>query len=156
MYHKHRGLRQRPAPSFPNIDPVDENWREQLPFHPTRYATTRSNASPSILLDMVFVNVDRRVEREMRNWTDWRTAGQSSVIQSLFPVQALKSERRLRAIRDFRGAMVGRTDKGLFSPPAISLWTQAEATRDGAPQIELNRRRAACDLLNGLNAWTQD
>ena len=41
-------------------------------------------------------------------------------------------------IRDFRGAMVGRADKGLFistgtfSPAAIK-----EATRDGAPPIDL-------------------
>lgn len=42
------------------------------------------------------------------------------------------------AIRDFRGAMVGRADKGLFittgtfSPAAVK-----EATRDGAPPIDL-------------------
>jgi restriction system protein len=42
------------------------------------------------------------------------------------------------AIRDFRGAMVGRADKGLFittgtfTPAAVK-----EATRDGAPPIDL-------------------
>jgi restriction system protein len=41
-------------------------------------------------------------------------------------------------IRDFRGSMVGRADKGLFvttgtfSPAAVK-----EATRDGAPPIDL-------------------
>jgi restriction system protein len=41
-------------------------------------------------------------------------------------------------VRDFRGAMVGRADKGLFittgtfSPAAVR-----EATRDGAPPIDL-------------------
>ena len=41
-------------------------------------------------------------------------------------------------IRDFRGAMVGRSDKGLFittgtfTPAAVK-----EATRDGAPAIDL-------------------
>jgi restriction system protein len=41
-------------------------------------------------------------------------------------------------IRDFRGAMVGRADKGLFittgsfTPAAVK-----EATRDGAPPIDL-------------------
>ena len=41
-------------------------------------------------------------------------------------------------IRDFRGAMVGRADKGLFittgtfTPSAVK-----EATRDGAPPIDL-------------------
>lgn len=41
-------------------------------------------------------------------------------------------------IRDFRGAMVGRTDKGLFI--TTSTFTPAatkEATRDGAPPIDL-------------------
>ncbi len=42
------------------------------------------------------------------------------------------------AIRDFRGAMVGRADKGLFITTGI--FTQSaikEATRDGAPPIDL-------------------
>lgn len=56
------------------------------------------------------------------------------------------------AIRDFRGAMVGRTDKGLFlttgsfTPAAIQ-----EATRDGAPALDLVDGEALCDLLKGLN-----
>ncbi len=41
-------------------------------------------------------------------------------------------------IRDFRGAMVGRTDKGLFiTTGRFSADAQAEATRDGAPPIDL-------------------
>lgn len=42
------------------------------------------------------------------------------------------------AIRDFRGAMVGRADKGLFI--TTGMFTPAavkEATRDGAPPIDL-------------------
>jgi len=52
------------------------------------------------------------------------------------------------AVRDFRGAMVGRADKGLiittgtFSPDA-----RREATRDGAPAIDLVDGDALCDLL---------
>ena len=41
-------------------------------------------------------------------------------------------------IRDFRGAMVGRTDKGLFITTAsFTRDAIAEATRDGAPTIDL-------------------
>lgn len=51
-------------------------------------------------------------------------------------------------VRDFRGAMVGRADKGLilttgsFSPDA-----RREATRDGAPAIDLVDGDTLCDLL---------
>ncbi len=41
-------------------------------------------------------------------------------------------------IRDFRGAMVGRTDKGLFiTTGSFSREAMKEATRDGAPPIDL-------------------
>jgi restriction system protein len=54
-------------------------------------------------------------------------------------------------VRDFRGAMVGRADKGLiittgtFTPEA-----RREATRDGAPAIDLVDGDALCDLLKDL------
>jgi len=41
-------------------------------------------------------------------------------------------------IRDFRGAMVGRSDKGLFiTTGSFSRDAIREATRDGAPPIDL-------------------
>jgi restriction system protein len=52
------------------------------------------------------------------------------------------------AVRDFRGAMAGRGDKGLlittgsFTPDA-----KREATRDGAPAIDLIDGDRLCDLL---------
>jgi restriction system protein len=55
------------------------------------------------------------------------------------------------AIRDFRGAMVGRADKGLFvttgtfTPAAVK-----EATRDGAPPIDLVDGDNLADKLNEL------
>ena len=43
-----------------------------------------------------------------------------------------------REIRDFRGAMVGRADKGLFlTTGRFTTAAAAEATRDGAPAIDL-------------------
>ena len=56
------------------------------------------------------------------------------------------------AVRDFRGAMMGRTDKGLiittgtFSPDA-----RREATRDGAPPIDLIDGEALCEKLKELS-----
>lgn len=41
-------------------------------------------------------------------------------------------------VRDFRGAMVGRADKGvLISTGGFTLEARREATRDGAPPIDL-------------------
>lgn len=54
-------------------------------------------------------------------------------------------------VRDFRGAMVGRADKGLiittgtFTPEA-----RRESTRDGAPPIDLIDGEALCDLIKDL------
>ncbi len=55
------------------------------------------------------------------------------------------------AIRDFRGAMVGRTDKGLFittgtfTPAAVK-----EATRDGAPPVDLVDGESLAEKLKEL------
>jgi len=55
-------------------------------------------------------------------------------------------------VRDFRGAMVGRADKGLLV--TTSSFTQAaiqEATRDGAPAIDLINGDQLIDKLKELN-----
>ncbi len=55
------------------------------------------------------------------------------------------------AIRDFRGAMVGRTDKGLFvTTGTFTADAKREATRDGAPAIDLVDGDQLCDLLKSL------
>ncbi len=55
------------------------------------------------------------------------------------------------AIRDFRGAMQGRCDKGLFiTTGTFSSDARKEATRDGAPAIDLIDGDALCDLLKEL------
>jgi restriction system protein len=69
----------------------------------------------------------------------------------LFQCKRYKNSVGSGAVRDFRGAMQGRCDKGLiittgtFSPDARS-----EATRDGAPAIDLIDGEALCDLLKSL------
>jgi restriction system protein len=56
------------------------------------------------------------------------------------------------AVRDFRGAMVGRSDKGLvITTGTFSADARREATRDGAPTIELIDGDHLCDLLRTLN-----
>lgn len=69
----------------------------------------------------------------------------------LFQCKRYQSTVGAGAIRDFRGAMVGRSDKGViittgtFTPDA-----KREATRDGAPAIDLIDGDLLCDLLKDL------
>jgi len=52
------------------------------------------------------------------------------------------------AVRDFRGAMAGRGDKGLLlTTGTFTKEAKAEATRDGAPPIELIDGEELCELL---------
>ena len=72
--------------------------------------------------------------------------------QVLFQCKRYQGTVGAAIIRNFRGAMVGRSDKGLlittgtFTPDA-----KREATRDGAPAIELIDGDQLCDLLKQLN-----
>ena len=71
--------------------------------------------------------------------------------QVYFQCKKWKGNVRAKEIRDFRGAMVGRTDKGLFITTAsYTPDAQKEATRDGAPAIDLIDGATLCDLLKDL------
>lgn len=52
------------------------------------------------------------------------------------------------AVRDFRGAMAGRGDKGLLiTTGSFTADAKAEANRDGAPPVDLIDGDGLCDLL---------
>lgn len=54
-------------------------------------------------------------------------------------------------VRDFRGAMVGRADKGvIISTGGFTLEARREATRDGAPPIDLIDGRLLAEKLKEL------
>ena len=60
------------------------------------------------------------------------------------------------AVRDFRGAMVGRSDKGLIiTTGTFSADARREATRDGAPAIDLIDGDQLCTLLKDLKLGLQ-
>jgi restriction system protein len=60
------------------------------------------------------------------------------------------------AVRDFRGAMVGRCDKGLMiTTGTFSNDAKGEATRDGAPAIDLIDGDLLCDLVKQLKLGIQ-
>ena len=63
------------------------------------------------------------------------------------------------AVRDFRGAMSGRGEKGmLITTGSFTRDAQAEASRDGAPPVELIDGDDLCDLLKqyGLGVVTTE
>ena len=71
--------------------------------------------------------------------------------QVCFQCKRYKDSVSASAIRDFRGAMVGRTDKGLFiTTGRFTPDAKREATRDGAPQIEFIDGEQMCELLKEL------
>lgn len=71
--------------------------------------------------------------------------------QVFFQCKRYKDSVGASAIRDFRGAMVGRTGKGLFiTTGRFTVDAKREATRDGAPQIELIDGDQLCALLKDL------
>jgi restriction system protein len=69
----------------------------------------------------------------------------------LFQAKRWKGSVGAGVVRDFRGAMVGRADKGLILTTAsFTAEARREATRDGAPAIDLVDGEALCALLKDL------
>ncbi len=66
----------------------------------------------------------------------------------LFQCKRVRGSIPAAQIRDFRGAMMGRSDKGLFvTTGSFTTEARREATRDGAPPIELIDGPELCELL---------
>jgi restriction system protein len=69
----------------------------------------------------------------------------------LFQCKRWKGSVGAGVVRDFRGAMVGRADKGLIiTTGTFTADARREATRDGAPAIDLVDGEAICGLLKDL------
>ena len=71
--------------------------------------------------------------------------------QVFFQCKRYSGSVRPGEIRDFRGAMVGRTDKGLFiTTGTFTSEAKKEATRDGAPALDLIDGVQLCTILKDL------
>jgi restriction system protein len=71
--------------------------------------------------------------------------------QVFFQCKRYKGSVGASAIRDLRGAMVGRTDKGLLiTTGTFTTDAKREATRDGAPVLDLVDGDQLCTLLKDL------
>jgi restriction system protein len=78
--------------------------------------------------------------------------------QVYFQCKKWKGSVGAKEIRDFRGAMQGRADKGLFITTGhFTSQASDEATRDGATAIDLIDGERLCDLLreHGLGVRTE-
>jgi restriction system protein len=72
--------------------------------------------------------------------------------QVFFQCKRYKGSVGAEEVRSFRGAMVGRTDKGLLiTTGTYTSGAKKEATRDGAPVIDLIDGDQLCILLKDLN-----
>lgn len=72
--------------------------------------------------------------------------------QVLFQCKRWKGSVGSEIIRNFRGAMQGRADKGLvITTGTFTAEARKEATRDGAPAIDLIDGDALCGLLKDLS-----
>lgn len=71
--------------------------------------------------------------------------------QTLFQCKRYRDAVGASVVRDFRGAMIGRADKGLIiTTGRFTSDAQKEATRDGAPPVELIDGNELCHLLKSL------
>ena len=69
----------------------------------------------------------------------------------LFQSKRYKGSVGAGAVRDFRGAMAGRADKGvILTTGTFTMEARREATRDGAPPIDLIDGELLADRLREL------
>jgi restriction system protein len=155
---KHRG---HPRKNTPQVEieldeaKIEERWRSEL-------LEALLQMSPS-----GFERLSQRLLRES-GFTQVTVTGRSGdggidgtgIVQLggllsfpvLFQCKRYRGSVSAGAIRDFRGAMVGRTDRGLIiTTGTFTREAKQEATRDGAPLIDLVDGEQLLDKLKGLS-----
>lgn len=76
--------------------------------------------------------------------------------QVMFQCKRYKGSVSSPTVRDFRGAMTGRADKGIIiTTGTFTADAKREAVRDGAPAIDLIDGDALCELLKDLKLGTR-
>lgn len=139
-----------PEPADPEADGEGEGWREDL-------LRALLNMDPSS-----FEHLSKRLLRAAGfiNTTVTGGAGDGGIdgvgvyrvslvsFPVYFQCKRYKGTVGPEKVRDFRGAMQGRGDKGLLiTTGRFTDSAEAEATRDGAPPIDLIDGERLCDLL---------
>lgn len=133
----------------------EETWRQQL-------ASVLLNMEPGaferliqrMLRESGFVQVEvtgRTGDGGIDGMGIMRLGGLLS-FHVLFQCKRWKNPVSASVVRDFRGAMVGRTDKGLIvTTGTFTSDAKREATRDGAPAIDLVDGEQLLDKLKDLS-----
>jgi restriction system protein len=144
----------------PEGQPAEASWKDQLiDVVRSQSAAAFERLSQRLLREAGFIKVEV-TGRSGDGGIDGIGVLRVNLLsfQVLFQCKKYQGSVGASAIRDFRGAMVGRSDKGLmittgtFTPDA-----KREATRDGAPAIDLIDGDQLCDLLKqyGLGVKTE-
>jgi restriction system protein len=142
------------ALAAPPAAPAEDQWREDLlnvlrAIEPAQF----ERLCQRILRESGFVEVNvtgRSGDGGIDGTGILRLQGMVS-FHVLFQCKRWQGPVGPSVIRDFRGAMVGRADKGLvMTTGSFTRDAQKEATRDGAPPIDLVDGEQLTDLLRDL------
>ncbi len=134
-------------------EPID--WREEL---------------LSRIVDLTPAGFERLCQRILREagFTEVHVTGQSGdggidgngilqvnelvTFRVLFQCKKYRGAVGVGVIRDFRGAMMGRTDKGIIlTTGSFTTEAERESVRDGAPPLELVNGQKLVTLMEKLN-----
>ncbi len=128
----------------------DENWSDQLLAKPQSIEPSAfERLCQRLLREHGFIRVEV-TGKSGDGGTDGQGVLQVNLVSFhvLFQCKRYKGSMSSSAIRDFIGAMQGRADKGLvIKTGTFTLDARREATRGGAPAIDLIDGDALCELL---------
>lgn len=132
----------------------EDAWKQKLNCILTTIAPgTFERLSQRMLRELGFIQVEV-TGRTGDGGIDGRGIARINGVMSfhvLFQCKRYKGSVASSEIRDFRGAMVGRADKGLFiTTGAFTPAAVKEATRDGAPPIDLINGEEFAERLKEL------
>jgi len=153
---KQEAPKKRPADETPRELSEEEQWKDKLSTILTKKLDPAGfeRLVQRILRESGFIHVEV-TGRVGDGGIDGKGIARIHGFMSfhvLFQCKRYKGSVAAGEIRDFRGAMVGRADKGLFittgsfTPAAVK-----EATRDGAPPIDLVDGNELADKLKALS-----
>jgi restriction system protein len=154
QYKPEKGKTPKGDPGEKGLQPESKNWKDELLAVLINQikADAFERLAQRILRESGFVKVEV-TGRSGDGGIDGVGVLRLSLLsfQVYFQCKKYKGSVSAGAIRDFRGAMVGRTDKGLFlTTGTFTAEAKKEATRDGAPAIDLIDGDLLCDLLRTL------
>ncbi len=155
MTRKEREARPPSPESEEEIPDDDESWRTKLHHVLTQELTPDAfeRLVKRMLRESGFVQVEvtgRSGDGGIDGKGIVRVGGLLS-FHVLFQCKKYQGSVSAGAIRDFRGALVGRADKGLFvTTGTFTRDAMREATRDGAPPIDLIDGDQLADKLKEL------